>query len=93
VRQTLATRRKLRREFRTVETPYGPIRIKLGSLDGAVLHATPEFEECRRLALQASVPILEVFSAAAAAAQTLRELRKSDSAAQRTQIACLQQLR
>jgi uncharacterized protein (TIGR00299 family) protein len=72
VRQTLATRRKLRREFRTVETAYGPIRIKLGSLDGAVLHATPEFEECRRLAIQASVPILEVFSAAAAAAQTLR---------------------
>ena len=71
VRQTLATRRKLRREFRSVDTPYGAIRIKLGSLDGTVLHATPEFEECRRIATKLSIPILEVFAAATAAAAAL----------------------
>lgn len=71
VRQTLATRRKLRREFRAVETPYGPVRLKLGFLDGAVVHATPEFEDCRRLAMEASVPILAVFAAAENAARSL----------------------
>ncbi len=71
VRQTLATRRKLRREFREVDTAYGKIRIKLGFLEGALVHATPEYEDCRRIAVESSVPLREVHSAAAAAARDL----------------------
>ncbi|MGE3308540.1 MAG: nickel pincer cofactor biosynthesis protein LarC [Limisphaerales bacterium] len=72
VRQTLATRRKLRREFRDVDTTYGKVRVKLGYLDGALLHATPEYEECRRIAASAAVPLREVLAAAASAARGLR---------------------
>ncbi|MBL9128669.1 MAG: nickel pincer cofactor biosynthesis protein LarC, partial [Verrucomicrobiales bacterium] len=63
VRQTLASRRKLRREFRSVETAWGPVRVKLGRLDGRVIHATPEFDDCQAIARRASVSLREVFAA------------------------------
>jgi uncharacterized protein (TIGR00299 family) protein len=65
VRRSLLERRKLRREFRTVDTPFGPLTVKLGRLDGRVLHATPEYESARQLALQAGVPLHQVYAAAA----------------------------
>ena len=64
VRRHLAERRKLRREFTSVQTPYGDVRIKVGRLDGEVLQAAPEFESCRMLADQAKVPLKEVYAAA-----------------------------
>jgi len=72
VRQTLASRRKLRRDFRTVTTPHGPVTVKLGTLDGAVVQAAPEFESCRAAAEAAGVPVRLVYEAAVAAAQALR---------------------
>ncbi|MCS7336887.1 MAG: nickel pincer cofactor biosynthesis protein LarC [Verrucomicrobiae bacterium] len=64
VRRYLAERRKLRREFATVETPFGPVQVKLGKLCGRVLHAAPEFESCRELAARAGVPLKAVYEAA-----------------------------
>ena len=74
---TLGLRRRalervvLARSFATVETPYGTVRAKVAALDGEVLGAQPEFEDCRRLAARAGVPAREVLSAAAAAARSL----------------------
>jgi pyridinium-3,5-bisthiocarboxylic acid mononucleotide nickel chelatase len=74
---TLGLRRRalervvLARSFATVATPYGKVRIKLGALDGEILGAQPEFEDCRRLATRAHVPAREVLAAAAAAARSL----------------------
>ena len=64
IRRYAAERRKLRREFITVQTPYGSVTVKLGKLDGKVLQAAPEFESCKKLAEQAKVPIKEVYDAA-----------------------------
>jgi pyridinium-3,5-bisthiocarboxylic acid mononucleotide nickel chelatase len=64
VRRYSADRRKLRREFVTVQTPHGAVTVKVGSLDGKVLQAAPEFESCRKLAEQAKVPVKEVYDAA-----------------------------
>jgi uncharacterized protein (TIGR00299 family) protein len=61
----------LARAFQRVDTPYGAVRVKLGALDGEVLGAAPEFEDCRRLAARAKVPVRAVLAAAAAAAQAL----------------------
>ena len=74
---TLGLRRRalervvLARSFATVATPYGKVRIKLGALDGEILGAQPEFEDCRRLAIRAQVPAREVLAAAATAARSL----------------------
>jgi len=64
VRRTSAERRKLRREFQKVATPYGEVTVKVGWLDGRVLQAAPEFESCRAVALRESVPVKSVYAAA-----------------------------
>lgn len=69
VRQTRAGRRKLRREFVTVDTRFGEVTVKLGRLDGRVVQAAPEFESCRRLAEAAGAPLKAVYEAALTAAR------------------------
>jgi uncharacterized protein (TIGR00299 family) protein len=64
IRRYSAERRKLRREFITVQTAHGNVSVKLGRLDGKILQAAPEFESCKKLAEQAGVPIKEVYDAA-----------------------------
>ena len=64
VRRTLAQRRKLRREFISVETTHGRVQVKLGKLDGRVVQAAPEYEDCRKLAEQAGIPLKDIYSAA-----------------------------
>lgn len=66
VRKTLAERRKLRREFEEVTTPYGKVTVKIGRLDGKVVQAAPEFESAKKLAAKAGVSVKEIFEAAAA---------------------------
>jgi len=64
VRRTLAERRKLRREFTAVKTRFGRVTVKLGRLEGKVVHVAPEFEPCKRLAAQAKVPLQKIYEAA-----------------------------
>lgn len=71
VRMQALGRAVLGRAFETVKTPYGPVRVKIGALDGEVLGAQPEFEDCRRLASRAGVPVQKVWAAAAAAGHAL----------------------
>jgi uncharacterized protein (TIGR00299 family) protein len=68
VRRTLAERRKLRREFRTVSTPFGEITVKLGVLDGAIVQTAPEFDSCQAAAARAGIPLKTVYEAALRAA-------------------------
>jgi uncharacterized protein (TIGR00299 family) protein len=65
-------RRKLSREIRTVETAYGPVRIKMSSRGDEVLTVTPEYEDCRRIANGRNVPLRAVMDEAIAAARRLR---------------------
>lgn len=80
---TLGLRRRrlervvLARSFVKVATRYGAVRAKLAALDGEVLGAHPEFEDCRRLAARARVPVREVVAAAAAAARAWLSTRKA----------------
>ncbi len=64
VRRSFTERRKLRREFVNVKTEFGEIPVKLGNLDGETVQAAPEFEVCRAKAVQAGVPLREVYEAA-----------------------------
>ena len=51
---------ELGRELRRVKTRFGPIRIKVSLFQGAVVQATPEYEDCRAAALKADVALREV---------------------------------
>jgi pyridinium-3,5-bisthiocarboxylic acid mononucleotide nickel chelatase len=67
LRHREAERRVLDRERVTVETPVGPIRVKVARLDGEVVNAAPEYEDCRSAAERTGVPLRQVQALAAAA--------------------------
>jgi uncharacterized protein (TIGR00299 family) protein len=71
VRQAAMERAVLGRSMARVATRFGQIPVKVAALDGQVLGATPEFEDCRRLAGRAKVPVREVLAEATAAAAAL----------------------
>jgi pyridinium-3,5-bisthiocarboxylic acid mononucleotide nickel chelatase len=43
-------RTKAQREIRMVETPYGPVHVKIARRGIAILHVAPEYEDCKQLA-------------------------------------------
>ena len=58
------TRECLEREIVTVPTPLGPVRFKVARRDGHVVNASPEFDDCVRIAVQRGVPLKDVQAAA-----------------------------
>ena len=64
VRRKILQRSKLAREFVTVRTEFGEIKIKVGSLDGQVVNAKPEFADCAAAAQKHNVSLKEVIEAA-----------------------------
>jgi hypothetical protein len=67
VRYREMTRECLDRETVIVETPLGAIRVKVARRDGEVLNASPEFDDCARLARERDVPLKDVQAAASKA--------------------------
>ena len=60
-------RSPLDRKHVTVSTTYGDVRVKVGSRDAEEFNAAPEFEDCKRAALDHDVPLKQVQQAAIAA--------------------------
>jgi hypothetical protein len=54
----------LDRRHVTVQSPWGPIRVKLGLLQGEVVNCAPEFEDCRSIAESTGVPLKTVLQEA-----------------------------
>lgn len=81
--RTYEVRRKtLAREFVPVATPFGEVRMKVSRLNGAVLNATPEYEDCQKLAAERGVPLKQVMAAASFEYQKKSEpLARGQSAA------------
>lgn len=67
VRVNRLERRCLDRRFESVETTWGPVRVKVGSWRGSEVTRSPEYEDCRRLAERHGVALKAVYDAARAA--------------------------
>ena len=65
VRRTVLTRRLEERA-----TPYGPVRIKVGTWQGAEVTWAPEMDDCAARAMENKVAVRAVYEAACHAAQT-----------------------
>ncbi len=63
VRQQMVQRHCLARLVKTVETPYGPVRIKIARWGEGQAKAAPEYEDCRQLAETNGVSLREVYRA------------------------------
>jgi uncharacterized protein (TIGR00299 family) protein len=68
VRVSAVRRWELARKWVSVEVDGEPIRVKLGSLDGQVVNAAPEHDDCVAAARRAGRPVKELWAAALAAA-------------------------
>ncbi len=64
VRYHDAKRRVLERAIETVDTRFGPVRIKVARDGARTLHFQPEYEDCARLALASQTSFSEVHAAA-----------------------------
>jgi len=67
VRRIPVTRRKLARRHETVDTRFGPVRLKISGEGDESWTVSPEYDDCRSLAQQSRVPIKEIYQAALAA--------------------------
>lgn len=67
VRRYPVSRHKLHRRPAEVSTPFGPVKGKLGWLEGRPPTFSPEYDDCVRLATDRGLPLREVYDAAHAA--------------------------
>jgi hypothetical protein len=63
----------LDRDVVSIDTPLGPVRLKIARLGGDAVNAAPEFEDCVRLAKQHDMPVREVQAVAIKAYRDRRE--------------------
>ncbi|MFS0612865.1 nickel insertion protein [Bacillus subtilis] len=64
VRSSSSARTILERKLVTVDTPYGPIRIKQAIKDGNIIRALPEYEDVKRVAFEHKLPFQKVYKEA-----------------------------
>jgi uncharacterized protein (TIGR00299 family) protein len=74
VRRREEQRQTLSRRWETVDTTWGPVRIKIANMNGSVSNYAPEYEDCRTLAEAQHVPLRTVMQEAIQ--QYLRGQRK-----------------
>ncbi len=67
VRRHPVHRRVLDRSFETARTPWGPVRVKVGRLDGRRVQASPEHADLAAIARATGLPLHRVHSHAMAA--------------------------
>jgi hypothetical protein len=64
LREGVVTRYSLARTIETVDTRYGPVRMKVATLPDGTIRAFPEHDDCSERATQHSIPVVEVWLAA-----------------------------
>ncbi len=67
LRWRIDERLKAEREIKEVPTRFGPIKFKVARLGKTVVNVVPEYDECKRVALERQIPLKEV----------MEELRKT----------------
>ncbi len=66
VRRREERRQALARKWVTVATEWGDVRLKIASMNGTVTNYAPEYEDCKKIAVEHRVPLKAVMQAAMA---------------------------
>jgi len=64
VRISKTSRRILARKSVPVETPYGVITVKIHEMNGKAITVSPEYEECRIIAMENDIPLKNIYNSA-----------------------------
>ena len=71
VRWRIDHRMKARREIRTEKTTHGDIGFKVAKIGDRTVNVSPEYEDCKRVAVKKNVPLKNVMDAARSVAAKL----------------------
>ena len=75
VRIQQVQRRKAQRAQELITTPFGPMLVKIKRLGSRIVGASPEYEECLRIARERDLPLADVYEVARQAIQIALEGR------------------
>jgi pyridinium-3,5-bisthiocarboxylic acid mononucleotide nickel chelatase len=64
-------RRKAQRSQLLIDTPLGPLLVKVKRLGSRIISAAPEYEECQRIANELHLPLVQVYEVAQKAAKSI----------------------
>ena len=64
VRISKMARSILTREIREVKLPYGTVRVKIASDQNGVRSISPEYEDCKKIAMETGMPLRDVMELA-----------------------------
>jgi len=70
IREREVDRFSLTRKTRSVATPYGDIEVKISATPTGEMKISPEYEDCRKLAVEKQIPLREIYRAAISAYQS-----------------------
>jgi pyridinium-3,5-bisthiocarboxylic acid mononucleotide nickel chelatase len=71
VRIQQVQRRKAQRIQQQIETPLGPMLVKIKRLGTRIISAAPEYEACQRIASELHIPLAQVYEVAQKTAQSI----------------------
>jgi len=77
LRYRFEPRIKVSRESREVQTKWGTVTVKIGTIAGKTVSVSPEFRDCKRVAERETVPLKRVYEEARAAAKEMLERNKT----------------
>jgi uncharacterized protein (TIGR00299 family) protein len=77
LRWRIDNRVKARRTIKSVETKYGPIKFKVAEAGDYPINISPEYEDCKRAALDRKIPLKAVMEEARSVAHHLNLSDKS----------------
>jgi uncharacterized protein (TIGR00299 family) protein len=60
LRWRIDKRLKAHRRIATIETPYGNLPVKVAEIEGEIVNVAPEYEDCRRIAVEKGLPLKQV---------------------------------
>jgi pyridinium-3,5-bisthiocarboxylic acid mononucleotide nickel chelatase len=64
LRWRIDQRMKAHREIRTAKTAYGEMGFKVAKIGNRTVNVSPEYEDCKRVAMKKNVPLINVLDAA-----------------------------
>ncbi|MGD8835282.1 MAG: nickel pincer cofactor biosynthesis protein LarC [Desulfobacteraceae bacterium] len=60
LRWRVDNRIKSRRLIKKIDTSHGPIHVKIAQNNGRIINLTPEYDDCKRVALEKKIPLKKV---------------------------------
>ena len=62
MRWRIENRLKARRQIKEMDTRFGPVRFKFALLGNETVNIMPEYEDCKRVALESKIPLKDIMT-------------------------------